>query len=142
MENSYVTFLELKILMWFLNFWNICASSPTVSLCTPPDVKSDCTTSRQNDEVQNFILFTLLKKMFVSCNKFPYAHHSIKWLIRKEYTAKLSRIYVQNTFFIAQQPLWASASTSRDFRNQIQLDTPESVGLLWARDQVVAKTPA
>jgi hypothetical protein len=39
---------------------------------------------------------------------------------------------------IAQQPLWAQASPS--WFHVIHLKTPQSVGLLWTRDQPVAET--
>ena len=47
--------------------------------------------------------------------------------------------YAKN-FFIAQQPLWKQSCSRWGFPNRIQLDTQQSIGLLWTRDRPVAET--
>jgi hypothetical protein len=47
-------------------------------------------------------------------------------------------MHMVDIIFTAQQPSWAYASWSWGFLNQIQLDTSQSVGLLWTIDRPIA----
>jgi len=43
-------------------------------------------------------------------------------------------------FTMAQQPYWSKASLLSGIHDHIQLDAPQTVGLLWTSDQLGAET--